>query len=150
MSGTVALEWAEAGLVGKRAGDGRPALSTILVVEDEILVRLSIADYLRQCGYRVLEAGSGEAAQAVLRAGEPVDILFSDIDLGPGISGFALAKWTRRTCRDIRIILTSGAAWLADGNSDVCDRPLLRKPYDYEALAEHISGLLAAPARGGG
>ncbi|MBX3501343.1 MAG: response regulator [Alphaproteobacteria bacterium] len=118
--------------------------STILVVEDEVLVRLAVADYLRHCGYRVLEAKTGEEAQAILRAGERVEILFCDIDLGPGINGFELAKWTREHYGDMRILLTSGVHRTAQVAADLCDGPLLTKPYGYDVLAERIGKLLGA------
>jgi CheY-like chemotaxis protein len=90
----------------RRAGNGHPAPSTILVVEDEVLIRLAVCDFLRECGYRVLEAGTGEEAQAIFGSDEPIEVLFSDIDLGSGINGFMLATWVRRRWR-----ITSNACW---------------------------------------
>lgn len=124
--------------------DGQAAPPTILVVEDEFLVRLGVSDHLRHCGYRVLEARTGEEAQAILRAGELVEILFTDVNLGPGINGFELATWTRATYRDIRIIVTSGMAKMTQAAAGFCDRPLLNKPYSYATLAAHIKSLLGA------
>jgi CheY-like chemotaxis protein len=135
---------------GNRTGNGHPEPSTILVVEDEVLVRLAIADHLRDCGYRVLEAKTGEEAQSVLRSGEPVEILFSDIDLGRGMDGFALARWTREHYRDIRIILTSGVRHVADDMREISDVPLLPKPYSYNNLAAQVSKLLGAMGRRSG
>jgi CheY-like chemotaxis protein len=48
------------------------------VVDDEVLIRLSVSDFLRECGYRVLEAVRAEEAQVIFGAGEPIEILFSD------------------------------------------------------------------------
>jgi CheY-like chemotaxis protein len=134
---------------GKK-GNGQPGPSTILVVEDEVIVRLAVADYLRRCGYRVVEAKTGEEAQAILRAGELVEILFSDVNLGPGINGFELAKWTRENYRDIRILLTSGASRMAQTAEGLCDAPLFSKPYPYEHLVDQISKLLGALGRRSG
>lgn len=136
--------------IDEKKGNGHPAPSTVLVVEDEVLVRLAVADHLRDCGYRVLEAKTGEEAQAILRAGELVEILFCDIDLGPGINGFELAKWTRENYRDIRILLTSGVQRTAQITADLCDGPLLAKPYGYDTLAEQIAKLLGALGRRSG
>ena len=133
---------------GCAIGNGRPEPPTILVVEDEVLIRFSVADYLRDGGYRVIGVKTAEEAQALIRAGEPVAILFSDIDLGPGLSGVDLAQWTRDHDGAIRIILTSGVAHITDAASaEFCDRPLLRKPYSYRALGEHITALLGATDR---
>ncbi|MGE3649717.1 MAG: response regulator [Reyranellaceae bacterium] len=130
-------------------GNGHPAPSTVLVVEDEVLVRMAVADHLRHRGYRVLEAKTGEEAQAILRAGELVEILFCDIDLGSGINGVELARWTRENFRDIRILLTSGV-WRSAQVADVGDGPLVAKPYSYDFLTAQIGKLLGAMGRRGG
>jgi response regulator RpfG family c-di-GMP phosphodiesterase len=58
----------------------------VLVVEDEALVRLTIADYLRDCGYVVAEAGDANEALEIFASGEPVDVVFTDVE--------SLAPWT--------------------------------------------------------
>lgn len=138
----------EDGDVEKR-GNGHPAPSTVLVIEDEVLVRMAVADHLRHSGYRVLEAKTGEEAQAILRAGELVEILFCDIDLGAGINGVELAKWTRENFKDIRILLTSGV-WRSADVAAVCDGPMLSKPYSYAHLVAQIEKLLGAMGRRNG
>ena len=125
-----------------RLGNGHPTPSTVLVIEDEILIRLAVCDYLRQCGYRVIEGSTGEEAQRVLLAGERVEVLFSDIDLGQGMSGFDLAAWVRQHYPAVRILLTSGVAQLAEETAHLCDGPFLRKPYAYSGLVDHIKRLL--------
>jgi CheY-like chemotaxis protein len=134
----------------EKKGNGHPAPSTILVVADEVLIRFAIADYLRDRGYRVLEANNAEQAQALLRAGELVEILFTDVHLGPGITGFELATWVRANFKDIRIIVTSGVHKAAEVAADLCDGPLLTKPYSYEQLLEHIRRLLGSMGRRSG
>lgn len=151
MDAALSLDWAtgpeRGGLDAPQAGDIEP---TILVVEDEFLVRLGVTEYLRDRGYRVVEARTGEEAQAILRAGEPVELLFSDIHLGPGINGVELATWTRETYSDIRIILTSAVGKKAQTATDLCDGLLLTKPYAYERLAERIGTLLGVLDKRGG
>lgn len=69
---------------------------TILVVEDDVLVRMPIAQYLRDCGYKVVEAVNADEAIAVLLHQETVvDVVFSDIEMPGSIDGFGLAKWIR-------------------------------------------------------
>lgn len=123
--------------------DAPPDASTILTVEDEVILRVVVADYLRDCGYRVLEAGSAEEAQDILRSGEKVDVLFSDINLGPGNNGLHLARWTRDHHPDVRIILTSGVAGLSQDAQGLCDVSPMQKPYAYPALRAHVERLLA-------
>jgi CheY-like chemotaxis protein len=134
----------------RRPGNGHPTPSTILVIEDEVLIRLSVCDYLRQCGYRVIEGSTGEEAQRVLLAGEPVEVLFSDIDLGQGMSGFALAAWVRQHYPAVRILLTSGVAQPAEEAAQLCDGPILRKPYTQSTLGDHIKRLLGLLGRTAG
>ena len=134
----------------RRSGNGHPAQSTILVVEDEVLLRLAISDFLRECGYRVLEAVRAEEAQTIFRVGEPIELLFSDIDLGSGMNGIMLATWVRQNYPTVRIVLASGVASAAQEAVDLCDAPLLAKPYSYSVLADHIKRLLATFGRQGG
>lgn len=121
-----------------RQGDGDTGPATVLVVEDEVLVRLAVADYLRTCGYRVLEASTGEEAQAVFGNDPHIEVLLTDVDLGRGMNGFELARWARKQHPDVRILLTSGVSRMARTAGELCDMPLLRKPYPHEQLVEEI------------
>ena len=69
---------------------------TVLLVEDEVLVRMPIAQYLRDCGYKVIEAVNADEAITVLLHKETVvDLVFSDIEMPGAVDGFGLAKWIR-------------------------------------------------------
>jgi CheY-like chemotaxis protein len=81
---------------------GRPP--TILIVEDEVLMRLVLADYLRSCGYRVVEANTADEAVTILsKTDETVDIVFSDVQMPGTMDGFALARWLRREHPDMAL-----------------------------------------------
>jgi CheY-like chemotaxis protein len=113
------------------------------VVEDEVLTRLAIADFLRQNGFRVLEASNAEEAQAVLRAGEPVELVFTDVSMPGRMNGFELAHWIHRSYPDVRVLLTSGAENLsAKAGYGQTEGPLLSKPYVFEAVLVQIKRLL--------
>ncbi len=91
-------------------------LETVLVVEDEILVRTAIAEYLRHCGYRVVEAASADEAMTVLQeTAIQVDIVFSDIKMPGSIDGFGLSKWVREHKPGLQIILTGTLEKTATG-----------------------------------
>jgi CheY-like chemotaxis protein len=123
---------------------GRPRPPSVLVVEDEVLIRMAVAEYLRDCGYRVIEAGNGDEAVAVLKADRYVDVVFSDVSMPGEIDGFALAQWVRRELPAVRVILTSGIRKTARAASDLCeDSPLLDKPYDHAEVERRIRALLA-------
>lgn len=116
---------------------------TVLVVENEILVRMAIAGYLRECGYRVLEVSNGSEAKTVLAADTPVDLVFAEVDLPGDVGGFALARWIRQERPGVEIILTSGNAAMARLAADACDRDsFLGKPYSHEQLIRLIRQLL--------
>lgn len=83
----------------------RPA---VLVVEDEILVRLLIADDLREAGFAVIEAANADEALTVLRSATPVDLLLTDIRMPGSMDGLALAGAARESWPQLRIVVASG------------------------------------------
>jgi CheY-like chemotaxis protein len=115
----------------RRSGNGHPAPWTILGVEDEVLTRLAVCDFLRESGYRVLKAGTGEEAQAIVESGEPIEVLYSDIDLGSGMNGFMLATWVRANYPTVQIVLASGVTRMPKEAGPLCD----------VSLADHIKRL---------
>jgi CheY-like chemotaxis protein len=72
----------------------KPAsVETVLVLEDDVLVRMPICQYLRDCGYRVLEASSADEAVAILKKQDiHVDVILSDIEMRGTMNGFAFAQ----------------------------------------------------------
>ena len=74
----------------------------ILIVEDEALVRLGAADFLRRGGYSVQEAASAADAMESLQSKFLVDLLFTDINLGQGMNGIELALWALANLPRIR------------------------------------------------
>lgn len=120
---------------------------TVLVVEDEVLIRMVIADYLRECGYRVIEAGNAAEALIVLQSPEPVDVVFSDIQMPGDMDGFGLATWVRQNQPWIKMLLTSGNPRAAQTAGDLCEEgPLERKPYHPQAILARIQRLLTGQA----
>jgi DNA-binding response OmpR family regulator len=126
--------------------------ATVLVVEDEVLIRAVVCDHLRGCGYRVLEAANGEEAQKVFeqnraKDGDLIDIMFSDVQLGSGMNGFTLASWVRQTHPGVRIVLASGVARLSQEAEHLCDGRFFTKPFSHSRLAAEINALLAKAGR---
>ena len=117
---------------------------TVLVVEDDVLVRMVVAAYLRECGFNVVEAGDAREAIRVLETDIQVDIVFSDVNMPGDMDGFGLAQWVRRERPGLKIILTSGAARTAKEAGHLCEHgPILAKPYDHGDLERKIRALLA-------
>lgn len=131
--------------VGMGENDNRSESPTILVVEDDVLIRLAVSDYLRGCGYRVVEAGSADDAIEVLTKSDArIDVVFTDVSMPGSLSGFGLAQWVRRERPDVRVILTSGITRTADEARDLCAHgPLMAKPYDHGEVERQIRALLA-------
>lgn len=124
------------------------ASETILIVEDEVLIRFDVAGYLRECRYRVIESGNASEAIAVLQSGCRIDLVFSDVQLPGSMDGFALARWVRTHQPEIKVILTSGVARSAQVAGELCDEgPLEKKPYDPQHLLERIRATLARVRR---
>lgn len=98
---------------------------------------MAASDFLRYCGYRVIEAANSAEALALFRAGEPIKIVFSDVNMPGDMNGFELAEWVHRQYPDVKVILTSGIARPVD-----TDTPLLQKPYDHDDLLARIKKLL--------
>ena len=117
---------------------------SVLVVEDDVLVRTVVAAYLRDCGFDVVEAGSADEAIRVIEAGLRIDIVFSDVNMPGRLDGFGLAQWVRRERPGLKVILTSGAARKAREAGDLCEHgPFLAKTYDHAELERQIRALLA-------
>ncbi|TIT19153.1 MAG: response regulator [Mesorhizobium sp.] len=115
---------------------------TILVVNGDVTTRSAIADYLRHCGYRVIEAKDALAAQeALVHSGFYVDTILSDVDLPGGTNGFQLAAWVRENRGGIKVVLSS-AERTAKAAGDLCeDGPRIAKPYDLAILLARIRRL---------
>jgi DNA-binding NtrC family response regulator len=121
---------------------------TILVVEDDILVRMPIAHYLRDCGYRVIEAANADEATTVLLHQETrIDIVFSDIEMPGSIDGFGLARWIRDHRPGLDVILAGTVSRAVDAAKDLCDAGPVPKPYESQVVYDRIRRLLAARKR---
>jgi DNA-binding NtrC family response regulator len=114
------------------------AASVVLIVENDVLLRLVTASNLRDAGFEVIEAVNPAEALRIL-ARVPVDVLFSDIDVPGNMDGLALAQWVRQSQADTRIILTSGAAKAPGDVEEYAS--FLPKPYtekDVERLLRSV------------
>jgi CheY-like chemotaxis protein len=88
-----------------------PPPQCVLVVEDEVLVRLVIAEYLRECGFKVHEASNADEAVIVLEKPDiSVDVVFSDIAMPGSMDGFGLSQWIRQHRPELGIILAGTPA----------------------------------------
>jgi CheY-like chemotaxis protein len=127
------------------ADESSPSAGCVLVVEDEVLLRLVIAEYLRDCGYKVIEAADADEALQVLQQSQlTVDVLFSDVEMPGSLDGFGLSQWARSNRPDIDVILTGSVPRAVSAAADLCEDGTIPKPYEPQHVRDRIRRLLAA------
>jgi len=117
-----------------------PALRTVLVVEDEMMIRMFVAEFLQDCGHIVFEASNVAEAKAIL-ADTPVDLVFSDINMPGRETGFGLEKWVRQHYPSTKVLLTSGRPQVSADTRDLLE-PLVPKPYNCCEVLQRIQRIL--------
>jgi signal transduction histidine kinase/ActR/RegA family two-component response regulator len=128
-----------------RAPVRAPRHATILLVDDEELVRIGTAEMLTDLGYKVVEATSGAEALRLLRMGEEPDLLITDY-LMPGMNGVALIEHARPLAPSMEMMLITGYSTIAEGPGATV--PRLAKPFRQSDLAEIVAGLLTRTPSG--
>ena len=119
------------------ASKAQKALPCILVVEDEALVRLVIADELRARGFSVIEAASADQALSYFQAGVQIDLVLSDVELPGSINGLDLIERLRLQAPNLPTVLTSGVSPVAH-EADA----FVAKPYELKQVLALIAKLL--------
>lgn len=108
---------------------------TVLIVEDDPLVRATGIRLLASLGHRVLDAWNGDTALSLLADHPEIDVLFADVRMA-GMSGTALAKAARGLYPDLEVILTSGYV----DETPLPDVAFVPKPWSADALAAALAG----------
>ena len=122
---------------------------SVLIVDGDIISRHAIADYLRHCGYAVVEAANtDEAMTALAELSLGVDIILCDIAAIGARSGFELAQWVRDNRPGLEVRLAGSLDVAAKTAADICETgPHLKRPYEPQAVVDYIKQLRAARAR---
>jgi PAS domain S-box-containing protein len=135
---------AEVGGAVLPAALARGSGETVLAVEDNPSLRRVVVRQLTELGYRVLEAQDAQSALGILES-KPVDLLFTDVVMPGGTSGYALARAVLSRWPAIKIVLTSGfPERKIIGDVDVPSLQLLSKPYRRDDLGRLIRDTLDA------
>lgn len=123
------------------------AMKTIVLVEDDDVVRTLTAEVLQEFGYRVQALRDGAAALQVLRSDQPVDLLMSDIGL-PGMDGRELVEAARQLRPSLPVLFASGydeRELLEEVRTrDSAATASIVKPYDLKLLASRLGELVGA------
>jgi len=112
--------------------------NTVLVVEDEVLIRIIAADALEDSGFKVLEAANAAEALKMLDEHDEVAVLFTDINMPGDMDGLALARHVSEERPEIKVIVTSGKQWLDSASLPEAGM-FLPKPYRASQLAAMLS-----------
>ena len=104
-----------------------PTPGQVLLVEDDVLIRVLLAEELRSAGLRVIEAANADEALSYFHTGAEIDLLFSDVQMPGSMNGVELARRIRSGYPSVRIILTSAH----NGPTDHLGS-FLPKPYDFD------------------
>jgi CheY-like chemotaxis protein len=116
---------------------GRPV---ILIVEDELLIRLDAIEMIEAAGFETLEAGNADEAIAILEARPDIHVLFTDIHMPGSMDGVKLAHFVRNRWPPVKIIATSAHARI-EGYDLPNGGRFLPKPYSAREVATHLKDL---------
>ncbi|MBK1866770.1 response regulator [Aestuariivirga sp. YIM B02566] len=118
----------------------------LLVVEDEVLILIDTADFLRSRGFEVHEATNADDAIRVLKSGIPISLVFTDIRMPGSLDGYGLANYIRAHHPHTLLLATSGHVRIDDCPPGF---PLpIAKPYSLERITNEIEALLASRSTG--
>src|SRR5690349_16627185 len=114
-----------------------PVKPTVLLVEDEPLIRLFLSELLEDAGFRVVEAANGAEALVLMEAGLKVDVLLTDVDMPIGCNGFELAHRVHELWPQTELLIMSGRQWPSAGDLPP-GAAFLAKPCPNEAIVSHV------------
>lgn len=120
----------------------------VLIVETDILIRQPLAEYLRECGYKVVEAADVIEARKLLSEGKfRIDVVLADAD-ADNSNAFALAQWIRTEHPGIEVILAATIEMATRKAGDLCEEGnTVAKPYEHHLVLSRIKQSLAARER---
>jgi CheY-like chemotaxis protein len=121
-------------------------MPTVLIAEDEFIIRLTIAEFLREEGYEVIEAANADEALDILRSGIPIDLLFSDVRMPGSMDGCELAQRVRAEFPSTPVILTSAYSQSLLSARSVSEDFVVPKPYRPQAVLTTIKAVMEAAA----
>ena len=119
--------------------------TTVLLVEDEILISMLVADRLSENGFAVHEVATADEALRYIDAGGAVDVLFTDVDLPGSMDGAELANRVRQRRPELPIVYASGRYDSADFGGLMPRSVFLGKPYDPDEVCTLLGRLTGAP-----
>jgi DNA-binding NtrC family response regulator len=122
---------------------------SILIVDGDIVSRHAIADYLRHCGFAVVEAAdTSEALIAIQEPSLSIDVIVCDVAAVGTQSAFGLASWVRQNRPELEVRLAGSLERTVETAAELCrSGAQLARPYEPEAVVDYIKQLRAARDR---
>jgi len=111
--------------------------STVLLVEDEPLIRLFVSELLEDSGFKVVEAANATEALVLLEAGLEINVLLTDVDMPNGGNGFELAHKVHESWPEAEILIMSGRRWPSQGDLPQ-GAAFLAKPCPNETIVSYV------------
>jgi CheY-like chemotaxis protein len=130
----------EGALLPRSAKNGAHS-PVVLVIEDELFLRLNIVSCLQEAGYVVVEAATGEEAIALCHSDTSIDVVFTDVNLGGYASGWDVAECFRSVRPNVPVVYTSGRS--LDAGRCVGGSTFVPKPYDESDILKACQRLVA-------
>jgi two-component system, response regulator PdtaR len=115
-------------------------MTTVLVVEDEFLIRVNTVEMVEEAGYEAVEATNADEGLAMLERRDDVAVVVTDINMPGSMNGLELAQVIAENWPRVRVVLTSGRFFLRDEDLPDNDRFIL-KPYDSAQIANVLHDL---------
>lgn len=133
-------------------GKSRGELQRLIVVDGDVLVRHVLSDYLRTCGYIVIEAATTDEAVSVLSdATLDLHAMLCDADAPGERNAFELRAWSRNERPEIEVVLAGGVSSAANRAAELCDEgPQLKRPYDPQSVSDYIKRIMGSQDRKAG
>ena|SRR5690348_8061572 len=118
----------------------------VLVIDGDVLVRHAIADYLRNCGYVVIEAASTDEATIVLERGTvTVDAAICAAEAPGALNSFEFRAWALRQRSDLQIALAGSVDAAAEKAAELCEQgPELSRPYDPQSVVDYVRRIVGS------
>jgi CheY-like chemotaxis protein len=119
-------------------GQSTPINPAILVVEDEVLVRMEMVELVEESGFQVYEAGTADEAIRMMEAHPSIHVLITDIDMPGSMDGLKLSHYVRLRWPPVKIIVASSHIKVAPGELPE-QGVFLDKPYDTPKVRAMLS-----------
>src|SRR5205085_1828684 len=121
------------------------ALANVLVVEDEMVLRMRAVDIVEDAGFTAVQAVNADEALSILESRSDISLLFSDIQMPGSMDGLKLAHAVHHRWPSIKIILVSGQVKVSDADTPT-DSRFFGKPLEVKRMIAELQGMVGAGA----